>query len=92
MLREAQAPYFPNLPCSCDRSWQLRSKSERSGPTTKSQGLCSASETVFLRKFNVDLLDTVAAIKAVRVMCPMTVDRLRPTQAIVEALRFFPRQ
>lgn len=43
-----------------------------------------------LRKFNVDLLDAVAAFKAVRVMCPVIVCWLRPTQATVEALRIFP--
>ena len=43
----------------------------------------------FLRKFNVDFYDAVTALKAARVMCPVTVGWLRPTRASVEALRIF---
>ena len=45
----------------------------------------------FSREFHVDrLYDAVTAFKAARVMCPVTVGWLRPTRAIVEALRIFP--
>ena len=44
----------------------------------------------FLCKFNVDLLNTLSAFKAARMMCPVTVQWLRPTPANVEALRQFP--
>ena len=44
----------------------------------------------FLRKFNVGLYDTISAFKEARVMCPATVQWLRPTHATVEALRIFP--
>ena len=44
----------------------------------------------FLRKFNVELYDTVSAFKAARVMCPVTVQWLRPTPATVDALGIFP--
>ena len=44
----------------------------------------------FLRKFNVDLYNAVTALKAARVMCPVTVGWLRPTRASVEALMIFP--
>ena len=44
----------------------------------------------FLRKFNVDLHNTLSAFKAARIMCPVTVQWLRPTPENVEALRQFP--
>jgi len=44
----------------------------------------------FLRKFNVELHDTLSTFKAARIMCPVTVQWLRPTPANVEALRQFP--
>lgn len=44
----------------------------------------------FLRKFNVDLRDTLSAFKAARIMCTVTVQWLRPTPANLEALRQFP--
>ena len=44
----------------------------------------------FLPKFNVDLHNTLSAFKAARIMCPVTVQWLRPTPANVEALRQFP--
>ena len=43
----------------------------------------------FLRKFNVDLRNTLRAFKAAQIMCPVTVQWLRPTPANVEALRQF---
>lgn len=43
----------------------------------------------FLRKFNVDLIEAVAAFKAAKVMCPVMVRWLRPTRATVEALSIF---
>ena len=44
----------------------------------------------FLRKFNVQLYDLVAALKAARIMCPVAVQWMRPTAANVSALRIFP--
>ena len=44
----------------------------------------------FLRKFNVELHNTLSTFKAARIMCPVTVQWLRPTPANVEALRQFP--
>ena len=44
----------------------------------------------FLRKFNVELHYTLSTFKAARIMCPVTVQWLRPTPANVEALRQFP--
>ena len=44
----------------------------------------------FLRKCNVELHDTLSTFKAARIMCPVTVQWLRPTPANVEALRQFP--
>ena len=43
----------------------------------------------FLRKFNVDLRNTLSAFKAAQIMCPVTVQWLRPTPANEEALRQF---
>lgn len=44
----------------------------------------------FLRKFNVQLYNTVLAFKAARYMCPVSVQWLKPTQHSVETLRIFP--
>ena len=44
----------------------------------------------FLRKFNVNLIDTVAAFIDARVMCPVTVRWLSPPRATVVAFRIFP--
>ena len=44
----------------------------------------------FLRKFNVQLWNTVSAFKAARYMCSVSVQWLKPTQQSVEALRIFP--
>ena len=44
----------------------------------------------FLRKFNVDLYDVVVAFKAARPFCPVTIQWLKPTNALVESLRAFP--
>ena len=44
----------------------------------------------FLRKFNVDLHNTLNIFKAARIMCPVTVQWLRLTPANVEALRQVP--
>ena len=46
--------------------------------------------TWFLRKFNVDLYDVVVAFKAARLFCPVTIQWLKPTNALVESLRAFP--
>ena len=46
--------------------------------------------TWFLRKFNVDLYDVVVAFKAARPFCPVTIQWLKPTNALVESLRAFP--
>ena len=46
--------------------------------------------TWFLRKFNVDLYDVVVAFKAFRLFCPVRIQWLKPTNALVESLRAFP--
>ena len=46
--------------------------------------------TWFLRKFDVDLYDVVVAFKAARLFCPVSIQWLRPTNALVESLRAFP--
>ena len=42
-----------------------------------------------LRKFNVELYDTVIAFKAGRIMCPVSVQWLSPSQETVRALKIF---
>lgn len=44
----------------------------------------------FLRKFNVQLYNTVSAFKAARCKCPVSVQWLKPSQQSVEALQIFP--
>ena len=43
----------------------------------------------FLRKFNVELYDTVAAFKAARIMCPVSFQWLSPSEETVRALKIF---
>ena len=45
--------------------------------------------TWFLRKFNVDLYDVVVTFKAARLFCPVRIQWLKPTNALVESLRAF---
>ena len=40
----------------------------------------------FPRKFNVDLYDVVVAFKAARLFCPVRIQWLKPTNALVESL------
>ena len=40
--------------------------------------------------FNVDLYDVVVAFKAFRLFCPVRIQWLKPTNALVESLRAFP--
>ena len=56
----------------------------------KPSGLLHGGVIWFLRKFNVQLYNTVSAFKAARCMCPVNVQWLKPTQQSVEALRIFP--
>ena len=46
--------------------------------------------TWFLRKFNVDLYDVVEAFKAARIFCPVRIEWLKPTNALVGSLGAFP--
>ena len=46
--------------------------------------------TWFLRKFNVDLDDVVVTFKAARLFCPVRIQWLKPTNALVDSLRAFP--
>ena len=45
--------------------------------------------TWFLRKFNVDFYDVVVTFKAARLFCPVRIQWLKPTNALVESLRAF---
>ena len=46
--------------------------------------------TWLLRKFNVDLYDVVVTFKAARLFCPVRIQWLKPTNALVDSLRAFP--
>ena len=46
--------------------------------------------TWFLRKFNVDFYDVVVTFKAARLFCPVRIQWLKPTNALVDSLRAFP--
>ena len=54
------------------------------------QGCVCEAVRYFLLKFNVELVDTVRAFKAARLMCPATVRSLDPTPTSVQQLRAFP--
>lgn len=85
----SQAPHFANVRAvaaaiaNADRS--------QSSATLEQRALACVQPAIqwFLRKFNVDLIEAVAAFKAAKVMCPVMVRWLRPTRATVEALSIF---
>lgn len=84
-----QAPHFANVRAvaaviaNADRN--------QSAATLEQRALTCVQPLIqwFLRKFHMDLIEAVAAFKAAKVMCPVTVRWLRPTRATVEALSIF---
>ena len=85
-----QAPYFPNVRAVVAAIVNEDPNQTAAALEERAKACVQPAIQWFLRKFNVDLNDAVTAFKAARVMCPMTVGWLRPTQASVEALRIFP--
>ena len=52
--------------------------------------LLSSAVQWLLRKLNVGLYEMLVAFKTARLMCPVNVQWLKPTQETVESLRAFP--
>ena len=81
-----QAPCFPNVRAIAEEDpCQNVTALERSAKACVEPAI-----TWFLRKFNVDLYDVVVAFKAFRLFCPVRIQWLKPTNALVESLRAFP--
>ena len=81
---------FTQCPCrNCSYS-RRESRTECCNIRTGGQKECPACNSVFFRKFNVDLHNTLSAFKAAQIMCPVSAQWLRTTPANAKALRQFP--
>ena len=86
IARVCQAPHFPNVRAIAEQDPDQNA-------AVLEQGAKACVEPAiqwFLRKFNVDLYVTLSAFKAARLICPVNVQWLKPTQETVEYLRAFP--
>ena len=85
-----QAPCFPNV-----RAIATAIAEEDPGQNVtaleRSMKACvEPAITWFLRNFNVDLYDVAVVFKAARLFCPVRIQWLKPTNALVESLKAFP--
>ena len=81
-----QAPCFPNVRAIAEEDpCQNVTALERSA-----KACAEPAMTWFLIKFKVDLYDVVVAFKAARLFCPVRIQWLKPTNALVESLKAFP--
>ena len=85
-----QAPHFPNVRAVAAAIAEEDPGQNAAALEQRAKESVEPAIQWFLRKFNVILYDTVSAFKAARLMCPVSVQWLRPTQATVESLRIFP--
>ena len=85
-----QAPHFPNVRAIAAAIAEEDPDQTAAALERRAKACVHPAIQWFLRKFNVDLYDTLLAFKAARLMCPVNVQWLKPTQESVESLRAFP--
>ena len=90
VTKACQAPHFPNTHAAAVAIANEDTTQVNMALEQRAKACVQPAIQWFFQKFNVELFDTVLAFKAARVMCPVTVQWLRPTLATVEALRIFP--
>ena len=85
-----QAPCFLNV-CAIAAAISEEDPCQNVTALERSAKACvEPAITWFLRKFNVDLYDVVVAFKAARIFCPVRIEWLKPTNALVGSLGAFP--
>ena len=85
-----QAPCFPNVRAIATAITEEDPCQNVTALERSAKACVEPAIRWFLRKFNVDLYDVVVAFKAARPFCPVTIQWLKPTNALVESLRAFP--
>ena len=85
-----QAPCFPNVRAIATAITEEDPCQNVTALERSAKACVEPAITWFLRKFNVDLYDVVVAFKAARPFCPVRIQWLKPTNALVESLRAFP--
>ena len=90
VARACQAPHFPNVHAVAAAIAEENLAQNVAALEQQAKACVQPAIDWFLRKFNVQLYNTVSAFKAARFMCPVSVQWLKPTRQSVEALRIFP--
>ena len=85
-----QAPCFPNVRAIAIAIAEEDSCQNVIALERSAKACVRPAITWFLRKFNVDLYDLVVTFKAARLFCPVRIQWLKPTNALVDSLRAFP--
>ena len=85
-----QAPCFPNVRAIATIDAEEDLDQNVTALERSAKACVEPAIKWFLRKFNVDLYDVVVAFKAARLFCPVRIQWLKPTNALVESLRAFP--
>ena len=85
-----QAPCFPNVRAIATAITEEDPCQNVTALERSAKACVEPAITWFLRKFNVDLYDVVVVFKAARLFCPVRIQWLKPTNALVESLRAFP--
>ena len=90
VARACQAPQFPNVHPVAAAIAEENPAQNVAALEQQAKACVQPAIEWFLRKFNVQLYNTVSAFKAARFMCPVSVQWLKTTWQSVEALRIFP--
>ena len=85
-----QAPCFPNVRAIATIDAEEDLDQNVTALERSAKACVEPAIKWFLRKFNVDLYDVVVTFKAARLFCPVRIQWLKPTNALVESLRAFP--
>ena len=85
-----QAPCFPNVRAIATAITEEDPCQNVTALERSAKACAEPAMTWFLIKFKVDLYDVVVAFKAARLFCPVRIQWLKPTNALVESLRAFP--
>ena len=85
-----QAPCFPNVRAIATAIAEEDPCQNVTALGRSAKACAEPAMTWFLIKFKVDLYDVVVAFKAARLFCPVRIQWLKPTNALVESLRAFP--
>ena len=85
-----QAPCFPNVRAIATAIAEEDPGQNVTALERSTKACVEPAITWFLRNFNVDLYDVAVVFKAARLFCPVRIQWLKPTNALVESLRAFP--